>query len=97
MQNVQQNKGVFTMAIIVKLQEEEMDVLTQYSADSETTDAALRELVEKLRSQVDGEKGELSLSEEDLKSIQAYASGNGSIDESLLQLFERISGQDVES
>ena len=85
------------MAIIVKLQEEEMDVLTQYSADSESTDAALRELVEKLRSQVNSEEGELSLSEEDLKSIQAYASGNGSVDESLQQLFERISGQDVES
>ena len=74
-----------------------MDVLTQYSADSESTDTALRELVEKLRSQVNSEEGELSLSEEDLKSVQAYASGNGSIDESLQQLFERISGQSVES
>lgn len=87
------------MSVVVKLQEEEMDVLMQYPADSEVADAALRELLEKLRSQVDGEKGELSLSEEDLISIQAFASGNGngSIDESLLQLFDRLSGQNVES
>lgn len=85
------------MTVSVKLQEEEMDVLMQYPADSETTDAALRELLEKLRSQVNGEKGELSLSEEDLQSIQAYASGNGngSIGESLLQVFERITGQNA--
>jgi len=87
------------MSVVVKLQEEEMDVLMQYPADSEVADAALRELLEKLRSQIDGEKAELSLSEEDLASIQAFASGNGngSIDESLLQLFDRLSGQNVES
>lgn len=86
------------MSVVVKLQEEEMDVLMQYPADSEVADAGLRELLEKLRSQVDGEKGELSLSEEDLTSIQAFASTNGNgIDESLLQLFDRLSGQNVES
>ena len=36
----------------------------------ETTDAALRELLEKLRSQINGEKGELSLSEEDISDIK---------------------------
>lgn len=87
------------MSVVVKLQEEEMDLLMQYPADSETADAALRELLEKLRGQVNGEKGELTLSEEDQMSIQAYASGNGngSIDEGLMQLFDRISGQNVES
>ena len=86
------------MTVIVKLQEEEMDVLMQYPADSESADTALRELLEKLRGQVNGEKGELTLNEEDLDNIQAYvsANGNGSIDESLLQLFDRISGQNVE-
>lgn len=87
------------MTVKVKLQEEEMDVLMQYHTDSETTDAALRELLEKLRSQVNSAKGELTLSEEDLQSIQVYAStnGNGSIDEGLLHLFGRISGQSVEA
>lgn len=87
------------MTVIVKLQEEEMDVLMQYPTNSESADAALRELLEKLRGQVNCEKGELTLNEEDLDNIQAYvsANGNGSIDESLLQLFDRISGQNVES
>lgn len=87
------------MTVKVKLQEEELDVLMEYHTDSESTDTALRELLEKLRSQVNSAKGELTLSEEDLQSIQVYVStnGNGSIDEDLLHLFGRISGQSVEA
>lgn len=84
------------MSVVVKLQDEEMRVLMQYSPDPETD--SLQGLLERLRSQVDLEKGELSLSEEDFQSIRAYVSENGNEAEenSLVQLFERISGVNVQ-
>jgi hypothetical protein len=56
-------------------------------------------VVFKLQSQVNPETGELSLTEEDVQSIQNYVSesGNGSASESLQQLLEKISGQNAES
>jgi hypothetical protein len=87
------------MSVVVKLQEEELDVLMQYAEASETTDFSLQGLLEKLRSQVDPDKCELTLNEEDLLKIQNYVSeiNDGDTAESLLQLFERISDQKVES
>ncbi|MHA2219695.1 MAG: hypothetical protein ACXACY_27620 [Candidatus Hodarchaeales archaeon] len=87
------------MSVVFKLQEEELDVLMQYHTDPETTDSSFQGLLEKLRSQVNTETGELSLSEEDVQSIQNYVSesGNGSASESLQQLLEKISGQNAES
>ena len=81
------------MSVVFKLQEEELDVLMQYQTDPETTDSSFQELLEKLRSQVNPQTGELSLSEEDVQNIQNYVSesGNGSASESLQQLLEKIS------
>ena len=86
------------MSVVVKLQDEEMDVLMQYSPDPETTDSSLQGLLDKLRSQIDAEQNQLSLSEEDLQSIQSYVSQNGNEDEgnTLVQLFGRISELNVQ-
>lgn len=83
------------MSVVVNLQDEEMDVLMQYSPDP---DSSLQGLLEKLRSQVDAEQGQLSLSEEDLQSIQSYVSGNGDEGEgnNLAKLFARISELNVQ-